>query len=268
MPQNKHQEEEIGTPLTAPLSSALSCNISAERQYDTMALKGPPSSIYPNQSLKLYRSRKGAQRVRRSRWFVLGIFLVGASFFAVLFLHHCRHYVYHRCRNRQPHDGFQKLILCRGSSQIQSLVNKSVQMHRQARQIMDYLELFWVADALVNHTHSYPSSELSLPGNNLGRIHDRRLSGSGSDSSSAASHYPQLVVAGKMTVEDGPCNIAQYNLKTKEWSLTERIQLSLYNSYSGGEVYSLLANHTFLPVGDSEDVDDDTVKRYVSRHRP
>lgn len=55
---------------------------------------------------------------------------------------------------------------------------------------------------------------------------------------------PQLVIAGKMTVEDSPCNIAQYNLKDKEWSLRERIQLSLYNSYSGGEVYSLLANHT------------------------
>jgi hypothetical protein len=54
----------------------------------------------------------------------------------------------------------------------------------------------------------------------------------------------QLVIAGKMTVEDAPCNIAQFNLKTQEWSLTERIQLSLYNSYSGGEVYSLLANHT------------------------
>jgi hypothetical protein len=55
---------------------------------------------------------------------------------------------------------------------------------------------------------------------------------------------PQLVIAGKMTVEDAPCNIAQYNLKNNEWSLSERIQLSLYNSYSGGEVYSLLANHT------------------------
>ena len=54
----------------------------------------------------------------------------------------------------------------------------------------------------------------------------------------------QLVIAGKMTVEEGPCNIAQFNLKTNTWSLTERIQLSLYNSYSGGEVYSLLANHT------------------------
>ena len=55
---------------------------------------------------------------------------------------------------------------------------------------------------------------------------------------------PQLVIAGKLSVEYAPCNIAQYNLKSKQWSLTERIQLSLYNSYSGGEVYSLLANHT------------------------
>jgi hypothetical protein len=52
------------------------------------------------------------------------------------------------------------------------------------------------------------------------------------------------VIAGKMAVDDAPCNIAQYNLKKNKWSLTERIQLSLYNSYSGGEVYSLLANHT------------------------
>ena len=55
---------------------------------------------------------------------------------------------------------------------------------------------------------------------------------------------PLLVIAGKMSVEDGACNIAQLNLKTGRWSLTQRIQLSLYNSYSGGEVYSLLANHT------------------------
>jgi len=57
---------------------------------------------------------------------------------------------------------------------------------------------------------------------------------------------PQLVIAGKMMVEDGACNIAQLNLKTGEWSLQQRIQLSLYNSYSGGEVYSLLANHTIV----------------------
>lgn len=58
------------------------------------------------------------------------------------------------------------------------------------------------------------------------------------------TRYPQLVIAGKMSVEDAPCNIAQYDMKTNQWSLEERIQLSLYNSYSGGEVYSLLANHT------------------------
>jgi hypothetical protein len=59
---------------------------------------------------------------------------------------------------------------------------------------------------------------------------------------------PQLVIAGKISVEDAPCNIGQYNLRTKKWSLTECIQLSLYNSYSGGEVYSLLANHTTKKV--------------------
>lgn len=56
----------------------------------------------------------------------------------------------------------------------------------------------------------------------------------------------QLVIAGKMTVEDGACNVAQLNLMTGKWSLRQRIQLSLYNSYSGGEVYSLLANHTIV----------------------
>lgn len=55
---------------------------------------------------------------------------------------------------------------------------------------------------------------------------------------------PRLVIAGKMSVEDFPCNIAQLSLQTNEWSLKARLQLSLYNSYSGGEVYSLLANHT------------------------
>lgn len=57
---------------------------------------------------------------------------------------------------------------------------------------------------------------------------------------------PQLVIAGKMTVEDGACNVAQLNLVTGKWSLRQRIQLSLYNSYSGGEVYSLLANHSIV----------------------
>lgn len=72
----------------------------------------------------------------------------------------------------------------------------------------------------------------------------RRLSSVLDPQSSVKSRIPTLVIAGKMTVEGAPCNIAQYNLKTGEWSLSERIQLSLYNSYSGGEVYGLLANHT------------------------
>mmetsp|Transcript_12570 Transcript_12570/g.18481 ORF Transcript_12570/g.18481 Transcript_12570/m.18481 type:complete len:1027 (+) Transcript_12570:193-3273(+) len=59
---------------------------------------------------------------------------------------------------------------------------------------------------------------------------------------------PKLVIAGKVSVADASCNIAQLNLATDEWSLDERIQLSLYNSYSGGEVYSLLANHTSEPM--------------------
>ena len=64
------------------------------------------------------------------------------------------------------------------------------------------------------------------------------------DKTNVKNNAPALVIAGKMTIDGQPCNIGQYNLKTNEWSLSERIQLSLYNSYSGGEVYSLLANHT------------------------
>lgn len=73
-------------------------------------------------------------------------------------------------------------------------------------------------------------------------------SSSSSTSASTLKHNPTLVIAGKMTVEGGPCNIAQYDMKTGEWILSDRIQLSLYNSYSGGEVYSLLANHTTTTV--------------------
>jgi hypothetical protein len=66
----------------------------------------------------------------------------------------------------------------------------------------------------------------------------------GTSSYSSTSRNPTLVIAGKISVLGGPCNIAQYNLKTAEWSEVERIQLSLYNSYSGGEVFGLLANYT------------------------
>lgn len=80
------------------------------------------------------------------------------------------------------------------------------------------------------------------------------LNPSGGSPSPGGYKGAQLVIAGKMTVEDAPCNIAQFNFKTQEWSLTERIQLSLYNSYSGGEVYSLLANHTNQPDSESSPV--------------
>jgi preprotein translocase subunit Sss1 len=63
-------------------------------------------------------------------------------------------------------------------------------------------------------------------------------------SSSSSKNAPKLVIAGKISVDDGSCNIGQLNLDTKEWSTVQRIQLSLYNSYAGGEVYFLLANHT------------------------
>jgi len=61
----------------------------------------------------------------------------------------------------------------------------------------------------------------------------------------SSNHNSRLVIAGKMMVQDTFCNIAELDLSEGEWSLKQRIQLSLYNSYSGGEVYFLLVNHTF-----------------------
>ena len=73
----------------------------------------------------------------------------------------------------------------------------------------------------------------------------------------------KLVIAGKMIVEEGQCNIAQFDMGTGYWSLTERIQLSLYNSYSGGEVYMMIANHTLgfggSGSGDYEHEDDSSL---------
>jgi serine/threonine protein kinase len=56
----------------------------------------------------------------------------------------------------------------------------------------------------------------------------------------------KLVIAGQMIVEESECNIAQLDLTTNAIDKDERIQLSLYNSYSGGEVYSLLANQSYI----------------------
>lgn len=64
-------------------------------------------------------------------------------------------------------------------------------------------------------------------------------------SSFSSNSRAKLVVAGQITVGDQYCNIGQMQLGTGEWLLTDRVQLSLYNSYSGGEVYAMLANHTF-----------------------
>lgn len=69
----------------------------------------------------------------------------------------------------------------------------------------------------------------------------------------------KLVIAGKMMVEEGQCNVAQLDLGAGEWSLTERIQLSLYNSYSGGEVYMMLANNTSPPVVKDENDSGDSI---------
>ena len=68
-----------------------------------------------------------------------------------------------------------------------------------------------------------------------------------------------------MNVEGGECNIAQLNLDTNEWSTEERIQLSLYNSYSGGEVYELLANHTAVDTQGESSNFQSTAPRQVSQ---
>lgn len=72
----------------------------------------------------------------------------------------------------------------------------------------------------------------------------------------------KLVIAGKMTVGDTFCNIAEMDLNQGGWSLNERIQLSLYDSYSGGEVYYLLVNHTFShSATDIEDISSNFVEQ-------
>jgi hypothetical protein len=97
-----------------------------------------------------------------------------------------------------------------------------------------YLDLF----------SSKSSASAAPPETNLNQTHHQTRNDYRRKLASENNKDPQLVIAGKMSVEDSPCNIAQYNLNNNQWSLEQRIQLSLYNSYSGGEVYSLLANHT------------------------
>lgn len=129
---------------------------------------------------------------------------------------------------------------------------------------------FYNAKNRIRHPGSFSYSNLYEKNNTYNQSTRRRyLASIPSSSSMGGSSNPfftgdnannynddykdtQLVIAGKMSVEDAPCNIAQYNLKKDRWSLTERIQLSLYNSYSGGEVYSLLANHTSTVLHDTD----------------
>jgi hypothetical protein len=119
-----------------------------------------------------------------------------------------------------------------------------------------YLDHFG-GGAKHNHKHNSSSSKSAWTRRNLTQTHPRHHHHHQKQRKLASFHDPELVIAGKMTVEDGPCNIAQLDLKTSEWSLPERIQLSLYNSYSGGEVYSLLANHTYqIPFDEDGDSDD------------
>ena len=65
---------------------------------------------------------------------------------------------------------------------------------------------------------------------------------------------PLLVVAGKMIINGVQSNIGEMSLSKKVWSQNDQIQLTLYRSYSGSEVYSILANHTVVT----------TKKKYVS----
>lgn len=247
----------------APLSSGLATRQEPlTLQLTTSLLKEPPlTCATDNQSTPHANTVKENQRRRRRRC-AIGSFVIGAvSVSAVLLLRYATYH--HRCRSGPPATSGQRTN-CDGGGFLSFA--SATKMHNSAggSTIMDYLDLFRWSDHSAGQRpnpaskHTYNSSHQSNNQRGSGAQENRHLLG-GDD----LSHFPQLVVAGKMTVEGGPCNIAQFNLKTKEWSLTERIQLSLYNSYSGGEVYSLLANHTFLPQESSEEETDDSTSRYV-----
>ncbi|CAB9497840.1 Ephrin type-B receptor 3 (Fragment) [Seminavis robusta] len=257
MRQNSEQQQQDQDTLpTTSLSSSLGSI--DDGGTDEMRKEGriPVSTIYTTNGPAWSLPRDKRTRKRRYK-FIGGIFAVSLSAAVLLDWARCRH-IQGSC---------DKAILLPWISQ---LYPKTKQ---QSRAILDFLDIFWLTtntsssiDQAMAHNHPTTTKMQQRTNNHLQHSSSipRHLLGSTGSGDSTASHYPQLVVAGKMTVEDGPCNIAQYNLKSQEWSLTQRIQLSLYNSYSGGEVYSLLANHTFLPFADSEEEDDDTSKRRPS----
>ena len=86
-----------------------------------------------------------------------------------------------------------------------------------------------------------------------------------SDSASESGRSYKLVVAGKLSIYDSDCNIAQFNLLTRTWNASECVQLNLYNSFSGGDVYSLLANHS--GVGSVYVADDESKSPYPTVFR-
>ena len=82
------------------------------------------------------------------------------------------------------------------------------------------------------------------------------------------TNLPKLVVAGKLQIKDQPANIAEIFLDSNKWSMTDKIQLSLYFSYSGGEVYSLLANHSFATRQENSKISSVTSSQSTTTNTP
>lgn len=232
------QQEEPGTPPNASLCSALTCSSStsmtAQEQGLTLEVKGQ-SPIHLKETQR--------RRRRHTAFWLIGSVLATSLSAAILLRYGPR--LPPRCYGGREGS-------CRDATFMPWFKNVRFRLPRYAKEILDYQELFRFNTSSSNSPILHKTPARNISRNRIHKQSRHLLGGNGNDDLS----YPQLVIAGKMMVDDGPCNIAQYNLKSKRWSLTERIQLSLYNSYSGGEVYSLLANHTFLPPTASEDEED------------
>lgn len=241
------QEEDHETKPTTSLISALDDNNGGS---DQLLLEG--SSMYTETRGPLTRTAicasslsgsfsNGEWRIKRRRnccWFIGGV-LAAAFLSAAVLLNHVGY---------QLQQAESDWDILQYNSWVPWLV-RAVQTPTRpsaGKAILDYLDLFRFASKSPR-IHNRPSKGQRQ------YLGQRRLSTGASSGGDTVIRGSQLVVAGKITVEDAPCNVAQLNLKTNEWSLAQRIQLSLYNSYSGGEVYSLLANHTFLPFGEDDD---------------
>ena len=210
--------------------------LDGESMYADEETRGPltRTTICSDSIFAWFKDGEGRIRKRRRWWIISGILIASALSTAAVLLHHPGYTLQHDESYRQSFD----------SSWLPWLV-QAVQFPSRpstAKAILDYLDLFRFAN---NSPHLKEGQRQNQ--------RQRRLSTGTPSAKETVIRGSQLVVAGKMTVEDAPCNIAQLNLKTNEWSLAQRIQLSLYNSYSGGEVYSLLANHSFAPFPEDDD---------------